>query len=87
METDAERSRPPPINKCIAPGPRSPRHPVRRNCRISVHPFRKDLQFIGSESRRFGHDNGPFGGMEAAGASLKRMLPELVVPKQKLRQA
>ncbi|MGH9343205.1 MAG: replication protein RepA [Terriglobia bacterium] len=34
-----------------------------------------------------GHDNGRQGGMESAGTSLKRMLPELVVSKQKLRQA
>jgi hypothetical protein len=34
----------------------------------------------------FGRKNGT-GGMESAGASLKRMLPELVVSKQKLRQA
>lgn len=37
--------------------------------------------------RVFGHDTGETGGMESAGASLKRMLPELVVSKQKLRQA
>jgi hypothetical protein len=34
----------------------------------------------------FGRKNGT-GGMESAGASLKRMLPELAVSKQKLRQA
>lgn len=37
--------------------------------------------------RVFGHDTGGTGGMESAGPSLKRMLPELVVSKQKLRQA
>jgi hypothetical protein len=37
--------------------------------------------------RVLGHDNGCQSGMEAAGTSLKRMLPELVVSKQKLRQA
>lgn len=35
----------------------------------------------------FGHNTGRHDGMESAGASLKRMLPELVVSKQKLRQA
>ncbi len=35
----------------------------------------------------FGHDIGRHAGMETAGAGLKRMLPELVVSKQKLRQA
>jgi hypothetical protein len=34
-----------------------------------------------------GFGKGGNGGMESAGASLKRMLPELVVSKQKLRQA
>jgi hypothetical protein len=37
--------------------------------------------------RVFGHNNGRHGGMEPAGASLNRMLPELVVSKQKLGQA
>src|SRR5579875_3108564 len=37
--------------------------------------------------RVLGHDTGRDGGMESAGASLKRMVPELVVSKQKLRQA
>jgi hypothetical protein len=37
--------------------------------------------------RVFGHHSERYGGMESAGASLKRMLPELVVSKQKLRQA
>ena len=37
--------------------------------------------------RVFGHDTGGTGGMESAGASLKRMLPALVVSKQKLRRA
>jgi hypothetical protein len=35
----------------------------------------------------FGHDIGRHGGIESAGTSLKRMLPELVVSKQKFRQA
>ena len=35
----------------------------------------------------FGHDTGRHGGMESAGAGLKRIHPELVVSKQKLRQA
>ncbi len=35
----------------------------------------------------FGHGTGRHGGMESAGAGLKRLLPELVVSKQKLRQA
>ncbi|MBV9442634.1 MAG: replication initiator protein A [Acidobacteriaceae bacterium] len=35
----------------------------------------------------FGHNNNGTGDMETAGSALKRMLPELVVSKQKLRQA
>lgn len=37
--------------------------------------------------RPFGHDRHETGGMKSAGAGLKRLLPELVVSKQKLRQA
>jgi hypothetical protein len=37
--------------------------------------------------RVFGRDTGRHSGVESAGAGLKRMLPELVVSKQKLRQA
>ena len=37
--------------------------------------------------RVFGGHNSGTGGLESAGASLKRMRPELVVSKQKLRQA
>jgi len=37
--------------------------------------------------RVLGHDNGPIRGMESIGSALKRMTPELVVSKQKLRQA
>ena len=37
--------------------------------------------------RVFGHDTGGTGGMESAGSTLKRLAPELVVSKQKLRQS
>src|SRR5579863_7793975 len=35
----------------------------------------------------FGHNRGGAGEMESAGSALKRMLPELLVSKQKLQQA
>jgi Plasmid encoded RepA protein len=35
----------------------------------------------------FGHDRGLAGEMEPAGSALKRMVPELIISKQKLRQA
>jgi hypothetical protein len=37
--------------------------------------------------RVLGHDNAAIRGMESIGSALKRMTPELVVSKQKLRQA